>query len=328
MGKEMKKDRDARIKRTINTSSDSSHRQDITPEQNHTAAHLPGPSESSKPNWNRLPRTIDHVHKFNFYKWLKFLIEPNDLDSISSIYGVGRSELERIEQQFAGNVQALSQELASRHQPKTTAGQQPGTVLKAQTDLIDILAIGDSLTSDRESYVAILRRFWEGNHRYTIKDSAVSGDTTAQVIARYYLFVANETFNWAVLFIGTNDCGMSDDTQKLPKVSFEEYKRNLNYLTSKLQEQCGNNIIQVTLPPVDNLRLQEFVKPNRLIYDSAYIDMVNGYIRNSAVENGFYLADLASALEREKIDFLREDGIHLNDHGQLILSELILQTLT
>ena len=263
---------------------------------------------------NQLQHSLAFVHKFNLYKPSGLLIEEDDLSSIARVYGVSLEELKRIEAGFQGNIAELSASLA----PETRAAADPP---------LTILAIGDSITSDRESYVKILNHYWRGDPSRQLLDAAVSGDTSADLIKRFYSTVLNREFHWAVLFIGTNDSMQLNDQRRISVLSLDEYKRNIRFITETLLAQ-GKRLIQITIPPVDNARTRSFFPDANAAYTKEHIGEVNDFIREWAGKNSYPIADLARAIEeQEEEDVLEPDGLHLNGRGQRTICELLLELL-
>jgi lysophospholipase L1-like esterase len=267
---------------------------------------------------DQLKYPLDFVHKFNLYKLSGVLIEDEDLPSIARVYGAPLAELEGIEAGFKQNTADLAAGLQEGKQPAKTPGESSRSV--------SILAIGDSITSDRESYVKILRHRWRDDPSRQVLDAAVSGDTTADLIKRLYSSVLNLEFQWAVLFIGTNDSLQLDDERRISVVSLEEYKRNIRYISETLLAN-GKRLVQVTIPPVDNTRLRSFFPDVNSMYTKEQIGKVNAFIREHAGKSGYPVADLARAIEDQAEDVLEPDGLHLNGRGHRILSELLLELL-
>jgi len=263
---------------------------------------------------NQLPYPLDYLHKFNVHKWLGLNVADDDLRSIARMYGVRPGDLKRVERKLQENVVRLAARLSQ------TRGGSPSSTAVPLT----VLAFGDSISSDREGYVRILNRYWQGTSR-TVIDCAVSGNTTGDLLDRLYITAMNQEFDWVVLFIGTNDCRQPEDDEHVPVTSLQEYQRNLEYLFKVFQKH-GKQVIVVTLPPVDNRRLIAFLGPGR-IYEQKHIAAANQLIRELASRNGLKVADLAAAIEAQTGDYLTPDGLHLNDEGQLALCRLLLDIL-
>ena len=261
----------------------------------------------------QLQHPLEFVHKFNLFKLSGLLIEDDDLQSIARVYGVALEELEKVEESFQRNIDEIAADLPQKsNTPEDTS--------------VSILAIGDSITSDRESYVKILNRHWREDPTRRILDSAVSGYTTADLIKRFYSTVLNRDFQWAVLFIGTNDGLQLDEEIRIPVLSLDEYKRNIRFITEALIDN-GKSLIQVTIPPVDTARLQSYFAEDNYLYTAKHIGQINDFIRDWAKAKGYPVADLARAVREQNAEFLEPDGLHLNGRGQLILSKLLLEIL-
>jgi len=257
----------------------------------------------------QLPYPLEFMHKFNLHKWLRLEMRDDDLPAIARIYGVPRGRLARIERGYRRNVDRLAASLPRRAEPPL---DKP----------VRILALGDSITSDRESWAHILERYWREDPKRRILDSAVSGDTTASLLERYHSTVGNQDFDWVVLFIGTNDCRQLDG--KTPMVSLGEYRRNLEILLDRLE---GKRIVLVTLPPADNARFQAFFPDSGNCYEGEHLAEANRVLRELAVRRKLALADLAAGLEPLGAEALEADGLHMSSAGQLVLCRLLLAIL-
>ena len=102
---------------------------------------------------NQLPHALDDMHKFNMRKWLGLLVRDDDLVSIARVYGVRSGELRKIEKRLQANVAEQASRLAQgRRKPPTEGVNGAGS----PRGHLAVLALGDSITSDREGYVHIL----------------------------------------------------------------------------------------------------------------------------------------------------------------------------
>jgi len=262
---------------------------------------------------SQLPFPLDYMHKFNIHKWLGLVVRDDDLASIARIYGARKGELQRIERRFQENVRRLADRLK-----QTVQKPIPSTPLT-------VLALGDSISSDRESFVRILNAYWKGTPR-TVIDCAISGNTTSGLLDRLYDTAMTQQFDWIVIFIGTNDNRQLDDKWHIPVISVDEYRRNIEYFT-ELFPSLGKQVILTTVPPVDNKRFAAFLPHTRRNYDPARIAESNQVLRDIGARKNIKVADLAAAIDAQKEDVLTPDGLHLNDTGHLILSRLLLDIL-
>lgn len=259
-----------------------------------------------------LPFDLDFMHKYNLHKWMGYDIDDNDLKFIAAMYGVKPKQLRKIEDVFLANIEKSASEIFGMVQD--TSPQTPYT----------IAAVGDSISSDRQSWVKILNKLWKGSR--TVIDCAISGDTTSDLIDRFYGTIMCEEFQWAVLFIGTNDCRELNDGSHMTQIGFEEYKLKMNYIMEQFLK-AGKKVINVTLPPVDNARLSEQFPDNNWCYDKTRLDRTNDYIRDLSKKSGSRLADLAGAIDAYEGDVLEKDGLHLNAQGQVVLCRLLIELL-
>lgn len=262
----------------------------------------------------QLPYDLRFMHKFNLHKLAGLLIDDDDIASIARVYGIEEKTLQGIENEFRRNVSTQADNLKKKLQ------NIPDTPCV-------IAAIGDSITSDRESWAKILNQLWKDVEGRRVIDCAISGDTTCHIKDRFYSSVLNETFDRAVLFIGTNDCRELDDEAHISNISHEEYMKNMYYFVDALQGR-GKEVTIVTIPYVDSKRLKAYFPDANQRYDDTRIDRANDFLRNLAREKKTKLADLALALKKIEGDVLEEDGIHLNSTAQLVLCELLVPLLS
>jgi lysophospholipase L1-like esterase len=92
-----------------------------------------------------------------------------------------------------------------------------------------IVALGDSITDDDQSWAEILRHVLamrRPSDGIALVNAGVSGDTTAQALARF-LSVANENPDWIVCMLGTNDARQHGRNPYKILVSLDETARNL-----------------------------------------------------------------------------------------------------
>jgi lysophospholipase L1-like esterase len=262
------------------------------------------------------------MHKFNMHKWLGLLVRDDDIDSIARMYGVRPGRLRIIERRFQANVAELASRLA---QGTGNPAMEDVSSAGSSSAPFPVLALGDSITSDREGYVHILNSYWKGGARRMI-DCAISDDTTSNLIDRLHTTVLSQEFDCVVILIGTNDCRQVGDEVHIARISLSEYQSNMEYFAD-LFVKHGKQVILVTLPAVDIRRFHESFPSSGWIYDKERIDATNRGLRELATLKGFKVADLAKTVEEQSDDVLMSDGLHLNSSRQLILSRLLLEII-
>ncbi len=264
---------------------------------------------------NQLPYDLCFCHRFNLHKLLGFNIDDTDLPSIARIFGVGLKELEACEREVRHLLDAAVEGMRSRRE--LTVPDTPCTYL----------ALGDSITSDRLSYAKILKKIWNGIPGRSVIDAGISGDTTTDVVNRFYGDVMNNDFSVVSIFIGTNDSRGLADGSGITNVGVDEYGMKLDYLVRMLRKKEAS-IINITIPPVNNRRLAEFFgSESNWEYSADHIEAVNALIRGVTEKYGTTLVDFAAALGERGDDYLDTDGLHLNMRGQVLLAEMLFDVL-
>jgi lysophospholipase L1-like esterase len=255
---------------------------------------------------------LEFIHRFNLYQGAGLSIAEDSIEAIARVYGVSPGRLQAIEDRFRTRTAALAGELRESLPPFRTERNYR------------IMAIGDSMTADREGYVDILRSYWGADPGRALYNVGRSGETTADVLGRLEADILPRTFDWAVLFIGSNDCGGPAGSGG--QVSITESARNLDYLVDHLLD-AGKKVIQVTLPTPDNDRTRAFFGDGNWHYEPERIAAMNRLIRGQSHVKGTGLADLAEGLSSRNIDPLQRDGLHLSARGHLLLAESIARLL-
>jgi lysophospholipase L1-like esterase len=264
---------------------------------------------------NQLPYDLCFCYRFNLHKLVGMNIDDTDLPSIARIFGAGLGEIEACERENQHLLDAAIEGMRSRKD--LTVPEGPCTYL----------ALGDSITSDRLSYAKIIKKIWNGIPGRSVIDAGISGDTTADIIDRFYEDVMNVDSSVVSIFIGTNDSRGLGDGSGITRVSVDEYGMKLDYLVRTLQTR-ENTIINITIPPVNNRRLKEFFgAESKWEYSADHLEAVNAVIRGVSEKYGTTLVDFAAALGEKGDDFLDTDGLHLNMRGQVLLAEMLFEVL-
>lgn len=261
---------------------------------------------------NELPYDLYFTHRFNLHKHVGLLIDDYDLEPIARIYGVSLKELQSVQNKLDGEVAAGVAELRKAH--------------PSFDKTIKAIGVGDSITSDRKSWAKLLNGFFKISGGFVI-DAGISGDTTSDVINRFYSSVLCHDFDWAVVFIGTNDCRGLDDEYRITNTSLGEYQDNLTYITKALIER-HKKVVNVTIPPANPALIGNFFgEENNWTYPDKRIKDTNDFIRKMSGTLGTRLADLAQLIDSTDAKVLDEDGIHLNSAGQQTLAKLLLDIM-
>lgn len=168
------------------------------------------------------------------------------------------------------------------------------------TPNVPILAFGDSLTAGygvapADSYPAALAQL--SNH--PVINKGISGETTAQGLARFSQVIAETKPALIILMEGGNDI--------LQNLNPAQTKANLNQM--------------ITIAKQNNIQILLIAVPEKSLFSSAA-----GFYKELAQENKLPLDDNSIA-ELEKDPRYKSDYVHFNQQGYKLLAEKIHQDL-
>jgi acyl-CoA thioesterase-1 len=115
-----------------------------------------------------------------------------------------------------------------------------------------VVGLGDSITDDDQSWLEILRHLLHlqrSEEQLHVLNAGVSGDTTAQMIARF-LDVVVERPDWIICLAGTNDARLHGSSPAKVLVSIEETAKNLGMLRRFGATQTPARWVWMTPTPV------------------------------------------------------------------------------
>lgn len=95
-----------------------------------------------------------------------------------------------------------------------------------------VVGLGDSITDDDQSWLEILRHLLDlrcPDDGIAVINAGLSGDTTAEIIARFVDVVVEEP-DWIICMAGTNDARLHGASPTKVLVSIEETEKNLGML--------------------------------------------------------------------------------------------------
>lgn len=252
--------------------------------------------------------------KFNMQKLILDVPERDTL-WLSRIFAAQEREVEALIEGFENTVLQQVKEIREKgnipqvHGPKT------------------IVFVGDSITSDRESCLNILKKLYEDEKELKWVDAAISGDKSDDAKMKFYERTMNHHPDIAHVLIGTNDMRRSDDEDGESCLSLEDYRKNLEYIVKRLKAN-GVKIILTTISPILNEGVRKRFPNDNWIYKEEDIRAVNIIIEETAAKYEVKLNDMRpvyGGYRPEEILF--QDGLHLNALGQKLLTGKILAAL-
>lgn len=252
--------------------------------------------------------------KFNMHK-LILDIEEDDYGRIGMVFGDNPDKVRDFLNCFSENLYRQAQ------------------MLKDKIDLPEVKTrkaiafIGDSITSDRESFMNILKKAFENETNLGFIDAAVSGDKSDDARMKFYYRTMRHHPDIVHILLGTNDIRESDDKYGNTCVSLHDYKMNMEYMVGTLTEE-GIKVILSTISPVDNTGLKKRFPDDNWIYHRENMDRVNEILEEISLKYQVTLNDMRPVYGKfETKELLLSDGLHLNENGQQLLSQNVLKSL-
>lgn len=251
--------------------------------------------------------------KFNFQKLLRMDIQDDDYVRIGQVLAIEPEQVRRILTEFERHVDNF----ASQTKLVTMFDQMYNRPAK-------IAFIGDSITSDRESYFNIIKRVLSGKKNLQFIDAARSGNTTVDTVCDLYAGVLSHEPDLACIMIGTNDLKRDNNPDGKILVGPQEYASNLDYIIARLLDARCQVIIS-TLPPTLSRRVQATYPELNLVFRDEDRNRYNGIIREAAAKHRIILNDMAGIYEEAGYEeALMDDGLHLSHIGQELLARQLL----
>jgi acyl-CoA thioesterase I len=185
------------------------------------------------------------------------------------------------------------------------------------------VALGDSITDDVQSWAELLRCCLERVRpdEVTVVNAGVSGDTTADALARLHGIVALRP-DLVIAMLGTNDCQLHGP-HRAQVVSPRDSRANVAAISRWLRD-AGTRVVWLTPPPVDREALAASVGERRFDIHAGNLRRFTESLTTTGLEvvdTGARLAPSAAAGD------LLPDGVHPTLTGQRRIAETVLLAL-
>ena len=251
--------------------------------------------------------------KFNIHKsHIPLDIDDNDYQRLQAVYGVDRQTV----LQEAAKIEASNTKYAKELLSGMAASKED---IKAAGDN-RISFLGDSITSDRQSYMNIIKRAFAEYNNISVADYAVSGFKSGDLLTMLFPDVIADHADIACIMIGTNDMRRTNDAHRALHTGLEEYEKNLRYVTCKLTED-GSKVILTTIPPFSLDKITANLEGYNILYTEDDRSAFNASVRRIAREHHAVLNDMDEAYAKYPAgDLTLDDGLHLNELGQQLLA--------
>jgi len=264
---------------------------------------------------------MDAAFKFNF----KFKLHKTSIS-----IGLGDEDYERLSVAYGVTLADVMAEVTSA---KASNMREAGLLLKKYPDASEMLRgkriafLGDSITSDWQSYMNVMRAAFEKDKDIEILDAAVSGFKTIDLMTNFVPLVTDFKPDIVHIMIGTNDMKRTTDAAAAILIPPEEYRRELCYLVDRLKND-GARIVLSTLPPFDPDKIYASFNAVNVQYVEADRTAYNGVVREVAAEYDCILNEMEDVYKKhESAQITEADGLHLNLDGQRMLACGVLESL-
>jgi lysophospholipase L1-like esterase len=236
----------------------------------------------------------------------------------ASLHGVDLATYRAIQASFAENAERAARALLAEPEFERRVDEIPW-----EPDSV-VLAIGDSITADRESWANVLGRCMalrRGADRLRLANAAVDGATSTDVLARLDSLTSSGA-RYALILIGTNDA-QAHGRDKVPLVSDAETLRNVDQILRTLDE-AGIEARLMAPPPacIDQVSSHWFL--STLPIEWHHLDAKRSVLR----EHEACVFDCAAAIGEPADERLLIDGLHPNLDGQTAIVRGLVTALT
>lgn len=247
--------------------------------------------------------------RFNFHKIAPLGIGDQDYRRIAMALDLSEDDVKSFCAACEGEVQRAAQCMAEK--------------LPSQAKNARICFIGDSITSERTSYMRILQRCLEKYPGVQTLDCAVSGWKTSDVIFEYEDRVIPFQPTHIHMMIGTNDARNAYPGEDGSTIGTAGYRRNMERLI-RYALSLNAKLIVTTVPPAAPAPAAA-ANGNYPHWESRTF---NAVLRELAQAYPFVLNDMEDALEG-RLDAIIDnfDNVHLNAQGQRSIAECLLPLL-
>ena len=188
-----------------------------------------------------------------------------------------------------------------------------------------IVAFGDSLTSDPQSWAVNLRDILttrRGQDEIPLSIDAVPGETTTQGLVRVGEVAISQP-DWVLFLMGTNDARTHGPHPTKTLVHHEETERNIAELRQRIAKETTARCLWITPPAVDEVRVAAHRGLARfgVRVRNADLERVAGTVRGGNAPVLDVFSGWGDPLSSE---LLMSDGVHLTLAGQTRLAREVI----
>lgn len=243
---------------------------------------------------------------------------------VATLYGLDEQSYSDLLGQFNSNAREAAQQLLSDpaiHDAVQRLPFEPGAT---------VLGIGDSLTSDRQSWLEILRHLLDltrPSANIRVVNAGASGHTTAMILRRIVPTLLSTSPDWILCCLGGNDVTRIGPEPTITQVSVSETARNLAELQRLGTSLTNARWVWMTPASVDEERVSAFApfKQGQSTWRNTDVTAIADVVRSFAGP----VVDVQAALGLPPDPNLQgADGVHPSLAGQSAIAKALITTLT
>lgn len=191
-----------------------------------------------------------------------------------------------------------------------------------------VLALGDSMTADLQSWLEILRHLLaeaRPGDAIRVVNGGLSAHTSAMILRRLVPSLAQKP-DWIFCLLGGNDVTRIGSAANKPQVSLEETEQNLLTIRRLAAQLTGARWAWITPPPFDEARADAHppFRMGQSVWRNADLLAVGDFMRRQS-EPVIDLQAVFGVPPRPELQ--GEDGVHPTLEGQKVMAKTVVEYL-
>ncbi len=193
-----------------------------------------------------------------------------------------------------------------------------------------VVFLGDSITEEGRTlelgFINLLEESLD-SEKFNLIGKGISGDKVSDLLVRYEDDVLVQNPDIVFIYIGINDVWHSYDVGKGSDIDF--YEKGLRKIITDIKKRGAKIILCTPTVIGERVTFEDELEIKR----DQELDAFSGVVRNLASEFNTELLDLRTIFKNYIVennqnndyqDFLTDDGVHLNDAGNKLIAEKML----
>ena len=194
-----------------------------------------------------------------------------------------------------------------------------------------VVFLGDSITEEGRTlelgFLNLIEETLDAN-KFNIIGKGISGDKVSDLLVRYEEDVLAQDPDIVFIYIGINDVWHTYDVGKGSDIDF--YEKGLRKIITDIKRRNAKIILCTPTVIGELVNFKDAMEIKR----DQELDAFSGVVRNLASEFNTELLDLRTIFKdyitqnnktNDYQGFLTDDGVHLNDFGNQLIAEKMLE---